>query len=334
MKKHKKLKIFGIVLTIIVMFFVTINIIPPTKVMETNPFISTSGKPMLCAHRGGSLENPENTLKAYLSAVNDFEADILETDLWMTSDNHLILNHDESLNRTSDVEILLNSQEPYLISEHTLEDITKLNMGYKFVDKNGNKPYENLVSSDTLNREEIIHNNNLSVMEIADLFDAFYTSNPDMLYIVEIKNNGDLGFAAAEILHNLLTVQFPNLLNKVVIGTFNDDVEAHLKNNYPSLLRGASVAVATTFIATQLLKVNLFDSNEFACLQIPLRESLGSISLKLDKKSYIKRAHRRNIAVQYWTINDEKEMEKLIQLKCDAIMTDDIALLRTVLDRN
>ena len=53
---------------------------------------------------------------------------------------------------------------------------------------------------------------------------------------------------------------------------------------------------------------------------------------KLDKKTYIKRAHRRNIAVQYWTINEEEDMRHLIDLGCDAIMTDDPALLKTVLD--
>ena len=54
--------------------------------------------------------------------------------------------------------------------------------------------------------------------------------------------------------------------------------------------------------------------------------------MKLDKKTYIKRAHRRNIAVQYWTINEEEDMRHLIDLGCDAIMTDDPALLKTVLD--
>jgi glycerophosphoryl diester phosphodiesterase len=38
------------------------------------------------------------------------------------------------------------------------------------------------------------------------------------------------------------------------------------------------------------------------------------------------------MAVQYWTINDETEMRKLIEKKCDAIMTDDPDLLRQVLN--
>ena len=54
--------------------------------------------------------------------------------------------------------------------------------------------------------------------------------------------------------------------------------------------------------------------------------------MKLDKSTLIKRAHRRNIAVQYWTINEEEEMRRLIELGCDAIMTDNPKLLKEVLE--
>ena len=40
----------------------------------------------------------------------------------------------------------------------------------------------------------------------------------------------------------------------------------------------------------------------------------------------------RNIAVQYWTINDPDEMRELIELGCDCIMTDDPELLSQVLE--
>ena len=54
--------------------------------------------------------------------------------------------------------------------------------------------------------------------------------------------------------------------------------------------------------------------------------------MQLDKKTIIKRAHRRNIAVQYWTINDADEMRELIELGCDCIMTDNPELLKRVLE--
>lgn len=81
---------------------------------------------------------------------------------------------------------------------------------------------------------------------------------------------------------------------------------------------------------TQYLGVNIFDSGDFACLQIPLSYDIG-ITVPLDKQTLIDRAHRRNIAVQYWTINDADEMKMLIEMGVDCIMTDDPILLKEVL---
>ena len=58
---------------------------------------------------------------------------------------------------------------------------------------------------------------------------------------------------------------------------------------------------------------------------------LKIFELRLDFKTIINRAHKRNMAVQYWTVNDEEEMRHLIELGVDCIMTDDPALLRQVL---
>lgn len=76
--------------------------------------------------------------------------------------------------------------------------------------------------------------------------------------------------------------------------------------------------------------MNIFDTGDFACLQIPLSYDIG-IEVPLDKMTLIKRAHRRNVAVQYWTINDADEMRMLIEMGVDCIMTDDPILLQEVL---
>jgi glycerophosphoryl diester phosphodiesterase len=51
----------------------------------------------------------------------------------------------------------------------------------------------------------------------------------------------------------------------------------------------------------------------------------------LTGNTIIRRAHRRGMAVQYWTINDADEMRMLIKKGVDAIMTDDPLLLIEVL---
>lgn len=37
---------------------------------------------MLAAHRGGKINNPEKTLKAFKAVVNEYEVDTLESDLY------------------------------------------------------------------------------------------------------------------------------------------------------------------------------------------------------------------------------------------------------------
>ena len=78
-KRGKGLKIFLCILGALVLFFAAINLIPPKKVTEKNPFIKEANAlPMIAAHRGGGLSNPENTLMAFRAAVNDFGIQICD----------------------------------------------------------------------------------------------------------------------------------------------------------------------------------------------------------------------------------------------------------------
>lgn len=52
-------------------------------------------------HRGASAYAPENTMEAFIKAVEQ-KADGIETDVHMTKDGVLVLMHDEKLDRTTD----------------------------------------------------------------------------------------------------------------------------------------------------------------------------------------------------------------------------------------
>ena len=333
MKKiFKALIIIGCVAAIIGTFEAVVNIIPPKKVIENNVFIKDpkANRPMLAAHRGGSLNNPENTLKAFKAAVNDYGNDIIESDIWLTKDGKIVFSHDKSIDRMSDVALFDEEKEEHLIADYTLEELQNFNMGYGFKDKSGNYPYKELVSKDQADRKDVLKANNLQILEVDELFNEYYVSKPDLMFIVEIKNGGEKGFTAAKVLDDLLTNKYPNYKSNVVVGTFHDEIAKDLKENHPTLLRGASTGEARNFVITQMLGVNLFNKADFVCLQIPTAYTLKGVKFKLDKKSYIRRAHRRNMAVQFWTINDAKEMKRLADLGCDCIMTDDPELFNEV----
>ncbi len=328
-KKAKGWVIAGSIVGVIAVFFLVINLIPPAKVVENNPFLVKEGElPMLAAHRGGSITSPENTLKAYESALNDYDVDIFETDLWLTKDGYVVLNHDSDINRCSDVEVITGSSESYKIADHTLDELQNFNMGYNFAGVDNSYPYRDLVTTTQEDRKDVIKQNDLSIVTINDLFDRYYDTNKDLLFIVEIKNGGEKGYQVADILDDLLTNTYPDYKDRVVIGTFHNEIENYLKEEHQTLHRGASTGVAAKFVITTLTFTNLFDFDDFTCLQLPL--SMYGIDLTWD--IYIQEAHERNAAVQYWTINEEDEMRKMIEKGCDAIMTDDPGLLREVLN--
>jgi len=58
------------------------------------------GKVLIIAHRGASAYEPENTLRAVKKAL-DMGADMVEVDVRATKDGHIIVIHDETVNRTT-----------------------------------------------------------------------------------------------------------------------------------------------------------------------------------------------------------------------------------------
>ncbi|MBE6789248.1 MAG: hypothetical protein E7539_06245 [Ruminococcaceae bacterium] len=327
----KILKVLGVIIAVIALFLAVVNIIPPKKNVEVNPFLVKEGQlPMIAAHRGGSINNPENTMLAFEKAVKEIGVDIIESDLYLTRDGYLVYNHDDYIDETCNVngdislsevkELCEDKDNRHYIEDMTLAELQKYNFGYYFENEKGERIYKDVAD---------VESAGLQVATADKLFELFYDSHPDLKFIVEIKDAGERGKKACQILSETLN-KYPNYKDQIVIGTFNDEIEAELKENYPELMRGASTGAAAKFVLTQYVGVNIFDNSDFACLQIPLSYDAG-IEVPLDKMTLVNRAHRRNIAVQYWTINDASEMRMLIEMGVDCIMTDDPVLLKEVL---
>lgn len=332
MKKRFLFIIVGGSLISVLLFFIIINAIPPKANIENNPFVVEEGSlPLIAAHRGGGDNNPENTMLAFREAVYTIGVDIIESDLYLTSDGYLVYNHDAYIDETSNVNgdisltevraLCSDKSNRHYIEDMTLAELKAYNFGYYFEDENGERIYKNT---------ENIEAAGVQIATVEQLFEEFYESNPELLFIVEIKDEGERGYEACRILYETLE-RYPAYMNRIVVGTFHDEIEDELKEKYPSLMRGAPTGTAAKFVLTQYLGVNIFDNSDFACLQIPTSYDLG-IEVYLNLDTIVERAHKRNIAVQYWTINDPDEMRELIELGCDCIMTDNPKLLKEVLD--
>ena len=79
-----------------------------------------SSQPLVFAHRGASAYAPENTFAAFDLAI-DMGARAMETDVQVTADGHLVLLHDERVNRTT------NGHGP--VAALTLAEVKALDAG-------------------------------------------------------------------------------------------------------------------------------------------------------------------------------------------------------------
>jgi glycerophosphoryl diester phosphodiesterase len=86
-------------------------------------FMTPGSTPRIIAHRGFSGKAPENTLVAVDRAMRA-GADMVEVDVTVTADGHVICLHDETLDRTTD-----GRGSPI---ERTLSDIRRLDAGSWF----------------------------------------------------------------------------------------------------------------------------------------------------------------------------------------------------------
>ena len=77
----------------------------------------------VAAHRGDSYCCYENTMEAFEAAVVA-GADMVETDVRMTKDGHLVLMHDASAKRTAGIDVK--------ITEMSLSEVMQLNVGSEF----------------------------------------------------------------------------------------------------------------------------------------------------------------------------------------------------------
>ena len=327
-KKYKVL--FGVMLGLFILFFgvsCCVIGIADCDVEKhyfegvTNPYIADDVA-MVSAHRAGSIVAPENTLNAFKLGIEEattggYTVDIWEFDLHITKDGELILLHDHTLDRTS------NSRQVFGVKDvrpedYTLEQLRELNMGYNF-ELDGEYPFRDLAAADITAQD-------LRVCTLEEVLD--YMSSDEATaaapaefgkfrYIIEIKNSGKLGEKAADILYDTL-VEY-GILEDVVFGTFNQNVTDYVDENYPDMLRSSSICEVLDFWFAYLTGADLSKRGVGYCaLQIPYSKTISF----LGTKGLIEYAHKYNIAVQFWTINESDDVEYLQSVGADCIMSD------------
>jgi glycerophosphoryl diester phosphodiesterase len=269
------------------------------EIVDTNSFIISEGDaPMIIAHGGAKALFPENTMMAFDGSV-DIGIDALEMDVCLTKDEILVTHHDKTIDRMSDGEGAVN--------DYTYDELLQFNFGDGFENLNGEFPYKN------------------TKVEIAKLEDVIvnYASYP---LIIEIKNEGDLGEKAADILTNMIDDY--GVKSTAIIASFHDEIIDYIIEKDNGYLVSTAETEARRMVITTKSGMTLFYKPDAMALQLPM-ESAG---LNLTRKRIIKQAHKRKMAIHYWTINNKEDMKLLIENGADGLITDRPDLMNEVLN--
>ncbi len=340
MSKAKKVKkgkrgllIFLSIILILALVYLTLFLWPcPQNFKGENPLLKNdSPLPRLIAHRGGDGEFPGNTLEAFYNAYSVDENVIMETDANLTSDGVLILCHDTTLDGTTDV-----TGE---IADWSYEDLlsNRVNFGYDnddeaselelFTDEDGAIVYPSSLEnypSGLPGRD--------SEKFLVTTFEELLLAFPDNVISVEMKQEGELGIAALHEAVRIVTEH--DAFDRVIFASFhsevfNESIRMQKANEVPdNFMCSPSLTACIRFFALYFLGIDSLYGDGVTLLQIPMEE----MGLTLATESLIKAAHEHNVAVQYWTINDEDEMRQLIEMGADGIMTDYPHKLKAVYD--
>lgn len=84
--------------------------------------------PLVIAHRGASVQYPENTIPAFVAGI-DQGADMIEIDVHMNREGDLIVVHDDTFDRTTNVRALHPDRAQVSVGAMTTAEIAALDAG-------------------------------------------------------------------------------------------------------------------------------------------------------------------------------------------------------------
>ncbi len=283
-----------------------------------NVYINEYLDPDISAHRSGAGIAPQNTLMAFEYVLKENEAlgvDTYEFDVQITADGELIVLHNLTYDDTSNAVEAFGHEDVYASKLTYKEAYDVLNLGENFTVDGVTYPYRGLRGDDIPD--------NLRVAKCEDVIDYIEANSngKEYRYIIEIKSTGFNGMKAADKLYSIINER--NLKDRVIWATSLEDVSMYMEFRYPDMPRSARITEIIQFYIYSRMDWDLNELDvSYIALQIPYGDNCANNLINLGTRELINYAHKYDIAVQYWTINEAEETKLLIENGADCIMTD------------
>lgn len=244
-------------------------------------------RPLVIAHADDSGQGlyPGNT-RMFLQQMAAMKVDVLEMDVHVTADDELVLMHDDTVDRTTDGK--------GAIREKTLQELQQLNVAHNWSQDGKTYPYRK---------------NPQRILTVDEVFKVF----PSYPMVIELKTPDSE--AARALCRKLMAF---NKSNQVIVSSFHQTAIDTLREECPHVATGAGSDEVKIFaLATKLRAFRLL-SPRYQALHIPTEYD----GITLIDQSSVSQVQNHGVRVDVWTVNEEAEMRRLIELGVDGIMTD------------
>ncbi|OUW08597.1 MAG: hypothetical protein CBD19_02695 [Gammaproteobacteria bacterium TMED159] len=165
---------------------------------------------------------------------------------------------------------------------------------------------------------------NLTLKEVNILFNKhkceLFTFEETLNYFPEIYFNIDLKIKEV-VMKTINIVEKTKSFNRVCFASFKSLHTKMVLDKHPEAITSMGLTDVALF---KFLKINRKNSN---ILQIPIKWN----GIKILTKKLISDAKKRNLLIHVWTINNPNEMEELIDMGIDGIVTDEPDILMNVI---
>jgi glycerophosphoryl diester phosphodiesterase len=256
-----------------------------SKVLPENPFAGKEGV-IVMAHRGGSGRWPENTMLAFKNAV-ELGVDALEMDIHSTADGVLVVSHDPHVDRVTDGQGGIN--------DLTFSELKRLDAGYRWTaDRGQSYPFRG---------------QGITIPTLEEVFTAF----PDIWINVDIKQ-----WQPAVVRPFAELIQRYGMTDKMMVGSFDGPTVAAFRRECPQVAAVASEFEARLLFGLSVMRLEKLYWGTARVVQLP--EYHGRLHVITPR--FIEAAHRAETAVHVWTVDELADMQRLIDIGVDGIMTD------------
>lgn len=296
---------------------------PPAKVLNI-------------AHRGARGFAPENTLEAFEKGI-EFGCPIFELDVHMCKDGELIVVHDDTLLRCSNVREVFPDRVTWFVSDFTAEEIRKLDAGSWFVEeiKKPRAERQSFLQSLTddeikkyISDEEMKHYSSGKVFHPTLKESLEFAHRNKSLVNIEIKSLPRMYPGIASKVVDL--VKKLKMEKEVIISSFDHEQLAIVRKESKEIPI-AALMVNRLYNPGRYVR-RLLDGDAYNPGCLGGNDILGFHSVKGEVSlTGIRSAHKHNIGINVWTVNDAKQMQMLLDAGVTGIFTDYPNRLRKLL---